>query len=281
GHLSVRQGGRARPRHLRGLRRFLGQGHAAVRADEKVTRPIAFVRRLAACVVMLAALGDAAPAHSQTGNDSGEIRGLKLGLTAAATPVAGFGEFACGSNGGAPRLRLEDWSEFARCRPEANGLHEVYARFDDEREYIDRAVEDPRYGGVRGGTRLSGHAVVLSALFDAGGILRALRFVTDPRAPAHERRMAHMFRLTVLNRYGPAGWSGTDFAPAEGETPVGGIFVKQRCEKATPERLLTVEAHFLRKPGQADLDPVTGEYRPGQFESWTRFEIFDPSYGRR
>jgi hypothetical protein len=39
-----------------------------------------------------------------------------------------------------------------------------------------------------------------------------------------------------------------------------------------------VEARFLRKPGQADFDPITGESRPGAYESWTRFEIFDPTY---
>jgi hypothetical protein len=39
-----------------------------------------------------------------------------------------------------------------------------------------------------------------------------------------------------------------------------------------------VETHLLRKPGQADNDPITGEYKAGQFESWTRFEIFDPNY---
>jgi hypothetical protein len=39
-----------------------------------------------------------------------------------------------------------------------------------------------------------------------------------------------------------------------------------------------VETRFLRKPGQSDNDPVTGEYRAGAFESSTRFEILDPSF---
>jgi hypothetical protein len=238
-------------------------------------------RTLGAGAAVLAVLLAGVPARAQAGADAGEIRGLKLGLEAKSMPTDGFGEFACGSNGGPPRQRLEDWSEFAKCRPEPSGLHEVYARFDDEQEYIDRAIEDSRFGAVRGGTRLGGHAVVLSALLDASGVLRALRLVTDPRAPAHERRMAHMFRFTVLNRYGPDGWNCIELPPAEGETPVGGIFVKQRCEKATPDRRLMVEARFLRKSGQADVDPITGDYKPGQFESWTRFEIFDPGYGKR
>jgi hypothetical protein len=63
-----------------------------------------------------------------------------------------------------------------------------------------------------------------------------------------------------------------------GETPVGGIFIKQHCEWVTPERRMTLSARFLRKPGQSDIDPATGDYRSGQFESSTRFELLDPSY---
>jgi hypothetical protein len=219
-----------------------------------------------------------APAQPRARPDPGEIRGLKLGLNAQSMTLDGFGELACGSNGGPPRQGLDHWSKFGKCRPEQSGLFEVYARFDDEDEYIGKAIEEPRYARGRTGTQVAGHPVILSALFDPDGVLRVLRFVTDPRAASHERRMAHMFRLAVINRYGPDGWTCTDFPPAAGETPVGGVFLKRRCEKLTPDRALMVEAHLLRKPGQNDIDPITGEPRPGAFESWTRFEIFDPSY---
>jgi hypothetical protein len=103
--------------------------------------------------------------------------------------------------------------------------------------------------------------------------------VSDPRGSMTERRMAHMLRLAIINRYEPDGWTCTDFPPAPGETPVGGgVFVKQRCEKQTAERNLAVEAHFLRKPGQSEIDPATREATSGQFESWTRFELMDPNY---
>jgi hypothetical protein len=210
--------------------------------------------------------------------DPGEIRGLRLGLDARTMSQDGFGEYACGSNGGPPRQRLDDWSGFEKCRPEESGLFEVYVRFDDEDEYIGRAVDDPLFAGRRRGTRVAGHPVVLSTLFDRGGILRGLRFVSDPRSGPLERRMAHLLRIAIINRYDPAGWDCTDFPAAPGESPVGGIFLKQQCVKVTPERRLTVEAHFLRKPGQNDIDPVTKEYTDGQFESWTRFELLDPGY---
>jgi hypothetical protein len=45
-----------------------------------------------------------------------------------------------------------------------------------------------------------------------------------------------------------------------------------------PGKTLSVEAHFLRKPGQNEVDPATREATSGQFESWTRFEIMDPNY---
>lgn len=227
-------------------------------------------------VILVATL--ATSARAQARPDPGEVHGLKLGLQARSMSLDGFGELACGSNGGPPRQKLEEWSDFGKCRPEDNGLYEVYARFDDEDEYIGKAIDDPRYAAGRIGTRVAGHPVILSALFDRDGVLRGLRFVTDPRAAPHERRMAHLLRLAVINRYEPDGWTCTDFPPAAGETPVGGVFIKQRCDKATPERHLSLDTRFLRKPGQGDNDPVTGEYRAGAFESSTRFEIFDPNY---
>jgi hypothetical protein len=233
---------------------------------------------LTAMAMALALQIPGALAQPQARPDPGEIRGLKLGLNAQSMTLDGFGELACGSNGGPPRQGLDHWSQFGKCRAEQSGLFEVYARFDDEDEYIGKAIEEPRYARGRTGTQVAGHPVILSALFDRDGVLRALRFVTDPRAAPRERRMAHMFRLAVINRYGPDGWTCTDFPPAAGETPVGGVFLKRRCEKLTPARALMVEAHLLRKPGQNDIDPITGEPRPGAFESWTRFEIFDPSY---
>ena len=210
--------------------------------------------------------------------DLGEIHGLRLGLKAPSMTMDGFGELACGSNGGPPRQRLDDWAAFGTCRAEQSGLHEVYARFDDVDEFIGRAIDDPLYAGSRTGTRVAGHPVILSVLFDDAGVLRGLRFISDPRAAPMERRMAHLLRLAIINHYDPFGWTCTDSAPEPGETPVGGIFIKQRCEKVTPERRMTLEARFLRKPGQSDIDPATGDYTSGQFESSTRFELVDPGY---
>jgi hypothetical protein len=232
------------------------------------------------CLVTVFAVARVAVALAQTTRDPGEVHGLKLGLSAQAMTLDGWGELACGSNGGPPRQKLGAWSDFGKCPPEPNGLHEVAARFDDEAEYIGRAIDDPQYAEQHAGTRVAGHPVILSALFDDSGTLRGIRMVSDPRASPLDRRMAHLLHEAVMDHYGPNGWNCTDIPPAEGETPVGGIFIKQRCTKTTAERAMTVETHFLRLPGQHDVDPETHEYTRGQYESWTRFELFDPNYHR-
>src|SRR5690242_19731083 len=91
------------------------------------------------CAALSLALS-ACPALSQSKGDPGEIRGLKLGLKAQTMTTDGFGEFACGSKGGPARQKLDDWSGFMQCRAEPNGLHEVNVRFEDEQEYIGRAI---------------------------------------------------------------------------------------------------------------------------------------------
>jgi hypothetical protein len=216
-------------------------------------------------------------ATAQIRREEGEIHGLKLGMSAQSMTMDDWSELACGSNGGPPRRELEAWSDFKTCRPEASGLREVAARFDDEAEYVGKALGNPSYAG-QSGTRVAGYPVILSALFDDNGIVRGIRAVSDPRATPVERRMAHLLGIEVINHYGTEGWKCADIAPAEGETPVGGVFIKRRCEKVTPERAMTVETHFLRKPGQSAINPETQEYTHGEFESWTRFELFDPAY---
>jgi hypothetical protein len=247
-----------------------------MRADEAVS--LMHLTGRAAIAFVVATLAIAGGAGAQTQPDPGEIHGLKLGLAAQAMTLDGWGQLACGSDGGPPRQELDVWSDFMKCRAEANGLREVAARFDDEDEYVAKALGEPLYAGRQTGTRVAGHPVILSALFDDGGTLRGIRMVSDPRATPAQRRMAHLFGVAVINRYGTDGWHCADFPLADGESAVGGVFIKQRCGKTMPELALTVETHFLRKPGQHDVDPDSHEYTQGAFDSWTRFELFDPNY---
>src|SRR6059058_4515190 len=136
---------------------------------------------------------------------------LKLGQPVTAQPGAQeFRSFACGSNGGPPRQPLTGWSDFARCRAEPNGLHEVYFEYDDELEYIARARDLEREITRWFGTTEAGFPIVTSALFDATGVLKGIRLVTDSRpehrnditeANVRKRADAYMFGGIMAPRY--------------------------------------------------------------------------------
>src|ERR1700685_530798 len=130
-----------------------------------------------------------------------EVWDLKLGTAATSLPEA-FQDYACGTNGGPPSLPLSGWTDFRRCRPESNGLREVYFRYDDELEYWakanDFATEIARYSG----TKVYDYPVVLSGLFDDSGILAGLRIVSDPRDPSGDRDEAYTLRNFLTARLG-------------------------------------------------------------------------------
>lgn len=219
----------------------------------------------------------ALPAFAQAPVDHGEIHGLKLGLHAGTMTTDGFDDFACGSNGGPPLAPLSGWDEFHKCKPEPSGLREVSVTFDNQLADQAKAMGETTFPAEANGTRVAGHPVILSVLFNNDGVAQGIRIVTDPRAPLQLRRMGQLMRLRVMAHYGEDGWTCVNLPADPGETPVGTIFIKQHCEKRDGERHLIMQARLLHKPGQTDFDPVTKEFRPGQFESSTRLEILDPA----
>ncbi len=216
----------------------------------------------------------------------GDLRELTVGKHAREFPLEGYYAFACGSNGGTPLEQIDDWTGFGACaRDRATGLHEVYVEYDDEGEYTARMLlelfgEQEGRLGLRKyyGTKVAGHPVVLSVLFDGRGIAQAIRAVTDQRADLEYRRNAYLLRVPLMNAFGAEGW-GCEHPPlASGETAVGAFSVKMRCEKIAPTgRRMIVEAHLYRKPGQTGYDRA-GAPLEGDFFSQGRWEIWNPDY---
>jgi hypothetical protein len=65
--------------------------------------------------------------------------------------------------------------------------------------------------------------------------------------------------------------------PAEGETPVGSLFVKQVCERrdAVAGRRIVVRANLFRKPGQSGYNPqLPTQLTQGKLESSARVEVY-------
>ena len=80
---------------------------------------------------------------------------------------------------------LTGWKDFRRCRPEANGLREVYFRYDDEIEYWAKANNLEGQMEQYVGTKTYGFPIKVSALIDEAG--------DRPRHP-HRHRPARSHR---------------------------------------------------------------------------------------
>jgi hypothetical protein len=213
---------------------------------------------------------------------------LAIGAPIAAQPApAEFRGFACGSNGGPPRAPLSGWADFKRCPPEPDGLHEVYFEYDDENEYVARAHDNDLEINRWAGTAELGFPVIVSALFDDSGVLKGIRLVTDARpehrnditeAKRRSREEAYLFGGIMAGRYQiEAGRDCTALPPAEGESAVGGLFVKQACERkdTSAHRRIVVRANLFRKLGQSAFNPqLPTQLTQGQFESSARLEVY-------
>lgn len=206
-----------------------------------------------------------------------EVWDIPLGASIASLPDD-YVDYACGTNGGPPSTPLTGWKDYRRCRPDANGLREVYFRYDDELEYWAKANNLTAQMEQYVGTKAYGFPITVSALVgddgQGAGVVRGIRIVSDPRDPTGDRDEAYLLRNFVNARFGREGWQCTDIAAEPGETAVTGIFIKQHCEKDIEGGLhgLLVTRH-LRKPGQSQYDPHSGRETMNQFESNVRFEL--------
>ncbi len=236
--------------------------------------------------IFLLALFAVSPAAAQEPRRA-TVWDLKLGRPVAAQPSPGdFRGFACGANGGPPRAQLMGWSDFARCRAE-NGLHEVYFEYDDELEYVARARDLQREVARWAGTTELAFPIMTSALFDADGVLKGIRIVTDSRpdyrqdttdADRKKRADAYLLGGVLAGRFDidPAR-DCVSLPAAEGESAVGSLFVKQSCEKSDTAngRRLVLHINYFRKPGQSGVNPqLPTQLTQGQFESSARLEIY-------
>lgn len=212
----------------------------------------------------------------------GDIRGLRLGLSAQAMPD-GFTKFACGSNGGPPLQKLAAWTDFRTCRKEEHGLYEVALEYDVVGQhladmFVDMFKEQVAEGGglwlrQYTGTRMAGHPVVLSVLFDDAGIVQGIRAVTDSRATVEERRTSNMLAIVVRNHYDPQNWTCETLPLEGGQQAVGNTYVKQRCETVyRGERRMVLWRNFYRKAGQTGADRFGNVVE--EWESNARWEMW-------
>jgi hypothetical protein len=200
---------------------------------------------------------------------------IHIGAAASAIPD-GFINYACGTGGGPPSTPLANLTEFKKCRADDNGLHEVYFEYDDELEFWARALDLKEEIKMYAGTTAYEFPVVASVLFDDSGLARGERLVTDPRQQlSRERNEFWILADFIRHRFGDNGWECRDLPPDEGESPVGSNFIKNHCEKTQGGLRLVLEQRYFQKKGQQFIDPYTGKPRTEDYESATRFEMYD------
>ena len=102
---------------------------------------------------------------------------MPLGVHVDDLPVDEFVLQACGTNGGPPSLFLDGFAEFGRCAPEpGTGLHEVWFSYDNEAEYIARALRAPEEEMARfRANQLFLHPVFFSFLIDGAARRPSIR----------------------------------------------------------------------------------------------------------
>jgi hypothetical protein len=200
---------------------------------------------------------------------------IHIGEAASEIPD-GFINYACGTDGGPPSVPLKNFADFKTCRPDANGLYEVYFEYDDELEYWARALDLKEEIRIYAGTTAYEFPVVASVLFDEAGLVKGMRLVTDPRQQlSRDRSEFWTLANFIRQRFGDYGWECKDLPPEEGERPVGSFFLKNHCEKTVNGVRLVLEQRYFQKKGQQSVDPDTGKPRMEDYESVTRFEMYD------
>lgn len=184
-----------------------------------------------------------------------------------------FVEPACGTNGGPPSIQLARFSDFAQCIADAKGLREIWFRYDDTIEYLARAVRNPAQAIRFNFTKVGMQPAILSFLVDDTGNIRGYRVHTDPAADPRTRYDHHLASATMRAVVGPEGWVCEDLPRANGESPIEGQFVKQRCTVTREDISAVNETRFYLKPGQAVVDPATGKPMLNAFESAAFLEV--------
>jgi hypothetical protein len=107
---------------------------------------------------------------------------------------------------------------------------------------------------------VGGHPVQLSLLIGEDGSVDGLRIETDPAARLFLRKKAFLLGPQAMARYGQEGWTCTQGEPTPDEQPVGGVFIKEHCEKRTPTRHFIIDRALFRHPGQ-ELQDFVGTTR--------------------
>ena len=207
-----------------------------------------------ACSAIALLLLTCAAAPLRAAEDGKDIRDLGIGTKVADLPQSGYVELSCA---GTPEKKLDNWEGFTQCTANSAGEHEVRFEFDD--------TDDPRakFNDRSRGTKIGGHPVLISLLISNSQTVSGIVIDTDPNVRLFMKKKAFLMGEQIRQRYGDDGWTCANMPKGADEAPVGGEFIKERCEKTTADRRYVYERRLMQRSGRALKD----------FVSATRLEI--------
>ena len=210
---------------------------------------------LAAAALAAIAVTALAPARAARA-DENDLREFRVGMEVGELPRSGYRGFACADS---PEHKLNSWQEYRQCPPQASSLRAVRFRYDENANPLAK-VNDTYEG-----TKVGGHPVRLTLLIGDAGRVRRLVIETDPTARLFMHKKAFLFGEQVKARYGEEGWACVSQDLTPDEEPIGGVSVKEHCDKTTATRHFILDRALFRRSGQ-DLK---------NFVSRSRLEIRD------
>ena len=213
--------------------------------------------RSAFAAVALAAVAVTALAPAQAARaDENDLREFRVGMEVGELPRSGYLGFACADS---LEHKLNSWQEYRQCPPQASGLRAIRFRYDENASLLAK-VNDTYEG-----TKVGGHPVRLTLLIGDTDRVRGLVIETDPTARLFMHKKAFLFGEQVKARYGDEGWVCVSQDLTPDEEPIGGVSVKEHCDKTTATRHFVLDRALFRRSGQDLKD----------FVSWSRLEIRD------
>ena len=177
-----------------------------------------------------------------------DLREFRIGESVQELPANGYIHFSCLHDSS---TILGNWQDYRRCQPDARGLHAVAFEYDTSENPL--ALANDSYAG----TRIAGQPVRLALLISDDGHVGGIWIQTDPDARLYLRKKAFLFGLQARARYGADGWKCKQLEPGPGQEPVGGVFIKEHCEKTTATRHLIVDRVLYRPMGKPLQDFVS------------------------
>lgn len=189
--------------------------------------------------------------HGANAAHAADLRDLSLGMHVANIQPEEYINLSCAAKEGA---KLKGWNDFQACPADQSGLHVLSFHLNDELNPL--AALSDKYQG----TKIGGHPVLLTGLIDGSGALEGIQIDTDPNARPFWRKKAYLLALIVRARYGEAGWICREAKPDEGDTPVGGLLIKEHCEKHSDRRHFILDREVYRRAGQPLQDFVNATH---------------------